>query len=167
MAKEGAWINAKTGQYWWVQEHCSFAKSQAGADAMGLPTHVREAIAPLPCDFNGEGRAGVVILVMKAGFIRFRGHGIVLTCEFWGDTYTNLWASFEFLQKMCGPFSHCTINNIKTNESISLRFDELSQRMKEDAEGVMRIAKAMVASVQHPVARLHQLADNPDLSPSR
>ena len=82
----------------------------------------------------------------------------VLTCEFWGDTYRNLWASYEFLKKMAGPFSHCTINNIKTNESISLRFDELEKRMNEDAEGVLRIAKKAVNHHADLITR-HQAAE--------
>lgn len=142
--KEGAWIRAKTGEFWWVDEHCMFAKSQQGADAMGLPQRVRQEIEQYSCDFKGSSRESVLIAVMKAGYIRFRGHGAQLTCEFWGPTQDNLWASYEFLSQMAGPFSYCVINNLRTKEQIALTFQELEKRMKEDHESVLRIAKTLV-----------------------
>lgn len=150
--REGAWINARTGKYWWVDEHCRFVKRPQDADQMELPTYIREKIAPLTCG-NGTGpeREAILLAVMKAGYIRFRGHGAQLTCEFYGDTYTNLWASFNFLQQMAGPMSHCVINNLKTNEQISLSFQELEQRMKEDEQSVLRIAKQILAKGALPI----------------
>ena len=144
--QEGAWINARTGEYWWVDEHCRFVKRPADADKMGLPNYVRQEIADKTCTSGfGPEREAIVIAVMKAGYIRFRGHGQQLTCEFWGDKSRNLWACFEFLQKMAGPFSHCVINNLKSNEQIALSFQELETRMKEDEDSVLRIAKKLVA----------------------
>lgn len=143
--KEGTWINARTGEYWWVDEHSRFAMRPADQDVMGLPNYVREQIAGMNPSGSGPDREAILLTVMKAGYIRFRGHGPQLTCEFWGDTYRNLWASFEFLQKMAGPYSHCIINNLKTKEQISLPFQELEQRMKEDEASVLRIAKKIIA----------------------
>ena len=144
MSKEGAWIKTRTGEFWWVDEHCMFAKRPEGATQMGLSPRVQEQIAPLTCDFNGPDREAVLIAVMKAGYIRFRGHGQQSTCEFWGPTQESLWACYEFLAKVCGPFSYCVINNLKTKEQIALTFQELEKRMKEDHESVLRIAKALV-----------------------
>jgi hypothetical protein len=142
--KEGTWIEARTGKFWWVDEHCRFAMRPADQDQMGLPTYVREQLVGLNPMGSGPDREKILIIVMKAGYIRFRGHGQQLTCEFFGDTYRNLWACFEFLQKMAGPMSHCVINNLKTNEQIALSFQELEQRMKEDESSVMRIAKVIL-----------------------
>lgn len=55
MSKEGFWIHGRTGDKWAVPEHAAFAKSPAGANAMGLPERVREEIAPLSLDYRGGG----------------------------------------------------------------------------------------------------------------
>ena len=112
---------------------------------MELPNYVREAIAQLSCG-NGTGpeREAILLATMKAGYIRFRGHGQSLTCEFWGDKDKNLWACYSFLQNMAGPFSHCVLNNLKSGEQIALSFQEFETRMKEDADSVLRIAKKIL-----------------------
>jgi hypothetical protein len=140
--KDGAWINSKSGQYWWVDEHCMFASRPADADKMGLPQHVREQLAKLNTGQGfGPDREAAIIAICKAGYIRFRGHGAQLTCEFWGDTYPNLWACYMFLKEQAGAFSHCVLNNLKTNEQIGLQFQDFEKRMQEDEASVMRIAK--------------------------
>lgn len=150
--REGAWIDARTGKYWWVDEHCKFVKRPADADKMGLPDYVRQKIEPLSCQGGyGPEREAILIDVMKAGFIRFRGHGVQLTCEFWGDTYKNLWACYQFLQQMAGEMSYCVINNLKTNEQVALPFKELTERMKEDEQSVLRIAKKILERSGRPV----------------
>jgi len=142
--KEGAWINARTGQYWWCSEHADFAKSEAGADAMGLPSSVRARIAPMVSDGNGPGRAEICITVMKAGYVRFRGHGTQFTCEFWGNVETNLMASFEFLQKMCGDFTYCIITNLENGDSSAMRFADLRAQITSEPNKILRIATSLL-----------------------
>ena len=144
--KEGYWINPKTGQKWEVQEHCIFAKSPAGAAAMGLPPRVQEEIKGLSCDYTdgSKEREGVVIAVMKAGFMRMRGHGMQYSFEFWGNTRDNLWAVLAFCQQMAGPYTHIVINNLKSNEQFAANFQDFEARMKRDEEEVLRIATQLV-----------------------
>lgn len=154
--KEGFWIQTATGKNWQVDEHATFAKSPAGAEAMGLPEKVRKEIEPLTLDFNGPDRAAICIAVMKAGYIRARGHGVPISFEFWGHTQESLWAILAFAQNWAGPFSWIIINNLRTNEQYESNFEQFQQRMKNDTDEVLRIAKQLV---KNPA----QTDEHPDL----
>jgi hypothetical protein len=144
--KEGAWINTRSGKFWWVQEHCMFAKDPKSQDEMGLPPKVREEIAPFTCDFNGPDRENVLLHVMRAGYIRFRGHGSQYTFEFWGPSVDNLWACYMFAKEYAGPFTYIVINNLKSKETVSMTFQEFEKRMQEDERSVLRVAKKLLAT---------------------
>jgi len=143
---EGYWIQKNSGKYWRVPEHCVFVKSPAGADAMGLPDSVREKIQAYTCDFSGPGREQILIDVMKAGYIRMRGHGAQYSFEFYGDTVATLWVILEFCQQMAGPFTWITINNLKSNEQFASNFQDFEARMKHDESEVLRVATVLVSN---------------------
>lgn len=148
--KEGFWIQRSTGRYWEVYEHCRFAKSPEGAAAMGLPEEVQKAIEPMGCDYldgtdpKQTERAQVVIEVMKAGYIRMRGHGSQFTFEFWGDTFSSLQAIQQFCDQMAGPFTWIVINNLKSNEQYASSFQDFDKSMNEDERSVLRIATELL-----------------------
>ena len=142
--KEGYWIQPATGKTWEVAEHCSFAKSEAGANAMGLPDKVRQEIASKTCDFNGPDREAVVIAVMKAGYMRMRGHGSQYSFEFWGNTVDNLWAVLAFCERNAGPFTWLVVNNLKTNEQFASQYKDFEERMKRDTDEVLRTAAQLL-----------------------
>ena len=142
--KEGYWINARTGEKWRVQEHATFAKSQQGADAMGLPQRVRDEIEPLKLDYNGPDREKIVVAVCKAGFVRMRGHGSAWAFEFWGDAGHALWSIQQFTAVWGGPFTGMLVNNLKTNEQWRGSFQEFDKIIKDDGpDGLIRVAKAL------------------------
>lgn len=149
--KEGFWIDCRSGKRWQAYEHCRFAKSPEGAAAMGLPEAVQQAIAPISCDYlRTDGNPGqtdreqVVIEVMKAGYIRMRGHGAQFSFEFWGNTRGSLWAILQFCQDMAGPYTWVVINNLKSNEQYASSFQDFEQRMKQDEDEVLRIASTLL-----------------------
>lgn len=143
--KEGFWISQRTGQSWPVSDHAEDVKRPEFADAMGLPEEVREQIAPLNGNYGtSSDREKILIAVMKAGYIRFRGHGAQYTFEFWGDTNRNLWACYQFAADYAGPFTYIVINNLKTKEQFAANFQEFQQRMKEDEQSVLRIARKLL-----------------------
>ena len=43
--REGAWINAKTGQWSFIDEHADWAKRPGNLASIGLPDAVRNAIS--------------------------------------------------------------------------------------------------------------------------
>ena len=149
--KEGYWIRRADGKFWQVMEHCMFAKSPQGATAMDLPAELREKIAPLTCNYtNGAtDREQVVVSVMKAGFIRMRGHGNQYSFEFWGNTRDSLWAVLEFCKRMAGPSTWIVINNLKSNEQFASNFSDFERRMSEDEREVLRIATQLIKNTAH------------------
>lgn len=143
--KEGYWISARTGQSWPVTDHGEDVKRPEFADAMGLPEATRAAIAPLNGNYGTSlDREKILIEVMKAGYIRFRGHGAQYTFEFWGDTNKNLWACYQFAKEWAGPFTYIVINNLKTNEQFASNFQEFEERMQADEQSVLRIATQLL-----------------------
>lgn len=141
--KEGAWINAKTGQFAWIDEHARFIQREDEAKALGVPARVYDKIREMKWDFNGDGRESILATVMDAGFIRMRGHGSSWTFEFTMDSEKALWACLEFLVKFAGPFTSCLFNNLRTGESISETYSEFAANMEQDPRMVLRVAKVM------------------------
>ena len=142
---EGYWLNPRTGKHWSVTEHCIFVKDPKNAQAMGLPQQVIDEIAPQTCDFNGAGREAIVVAVLKAGYIRIRRHGAQTTCEFWGNTKANMWASYQFVEDWIGgDFNYVVINNLKTKEQWAGTLAELRTQIKEDDDSILRTAKALI-----------------------
>lgn len=156
--KEGAWINAKTGQFAWVDEHSRFIQRKDDALAIGLPERVYEIIRDMKWDFNGEGREQILATAMKFGFIRMRGHGAYWTFEFTIKSEDALWACLEFLMNFAGPQTQCRFNNLRTGESIELPFDKFKSEMTEDPQKVIRQAK-VITDAEYPskMAFLKQL----------
>lgn len=148
---EGYWLNPKTGQHWEVHEHCMHVKDPRNAQAMGLSPQLLETIAPLTCDFNGAGREAIVVAVLKAGFIRVRRHGAQTTCEFWGNTKENMWASYMFVENYIGgDYNYVVINNLKTKEQWAGNLGELRKQIKEDDDNILRMAKALIWQPKNP-----------------
>jgi Protein of unknown function (DUF3293) len=140
--KEGAWINSKTGKFEWVDEHALFMQKGQGK-ALGLPDSVYEKIKDMHWDFNGVGREEILATVMKAGFIRMRGHGNYWTFEFTISSGDALWSCLEFLMSYAGPFTLCRFNNLRTGETIEMPYSEFAKEMEESPERVLRVAKVM------------------------
>jgi hypothetical protein len=141
--KEGAWINVKTGKFEWVDEHASWVKRELNAEAIGLPKRTYQKIMDMDWDFDGPGRAEILYEVMKAGFIRMRGHGAYWTFEFTCDSYHALWCCLDFLMNYAGPYTNCRFSNLRTRESIELSFVEFQKTMAKEPELILRQAKIL------------------------
>jgi hypothetical protein len=143
--KEGYWIKTRTGDKWQVSEHATFAKSQEGADAMGLSPRIRALIEPWSLDYNGPDRERIITEVCKGGFIRMRGHGTSWTFEFWNDRRNSLEACQQFAQEWAGPYTGLQIHDLKSNEQWSGSAQEFYRLMSSDdgPEAVLRVAKSL------------------------
>lgn len=151
MAKEGYWLQPRTGKHWQVQEHCMHVKNPQNAAEMGIPQSVLQEIAPLNCDFDGAGREAIVVTIMKAGYIRVRCHGAQTTYEFWGDTKNNMWACYQFAEQWIGgDFNYIVMNNLKTKEQWAGALKELRTQIKEDDDNILRIAKKLIWEPKTP-----------------
>ncbi|MGA2608310.1 MAG: hypothetical protein ABSH01_12745 [Terriglobia bacterium] len=138
--REGAWINAKTGQWSFIDEHADWAKRPGNLASIGLPDAVREAISDIPNDYDGENRKKILLAVMASGGIRLRGHGDWVAIEFTVGTASALLACRDVLRKIAGEFTLCRFNNLGTCESLELFYRDYEQHIERDIEWILRLA---------------------------
>jgi len=110
--KEGAWLNARTGAYRWIDEHTRWLQRGENAKTIGLPDSVIQRIKAIPWDFNGEGRRSILLLAMNGGLIRFRGHGSYVTFEGCLSIQEMAGAAQEFMGLYLGPQMDVRINDL-------------------------------------------------------
>jgi hypothetical protein len=125
--REGAWINAHTGTWCWISEHASWIQRPENARALGMADEVHARLAAIPWDFNGPGREAILRLVMDAGFIRARGHGAEVTCEFTLPTERVIQAVTPFMEAHFGPMTGCRFNNLCTGQAVGFLFGDMPQ----------------------------------------
>jgi hypothetical protein len=70
---------------------------------------------------------------MGAGFIRVRGHGSWIAIEFTALTEEASRACQDFLGQVCGPYSVLRFDNVGTNESLELTYQEFENRMGQNS----------------------------------
>jgi hypothetical protein len=150
--KEGAWINVNTGRSEWIDEHASWMKRELNAEAIGLPKKTYQKIMAMDWDFDGPGRAEILFEVMKAGFIRMRGHGSYWTFEFTCDSYKALWCCLDFLMNYAGPHTNCRFSNLRTRETIEMPFSEFQKTMTKEPELILRHA-SILTEEEYPERR--------------
>jgi hypothetical protein len=130
--KEGFWINISTGRYEQITEHCDWLKVHENAEKIGLPESVFRQIKDLPNDYGGPKRERILRTVMDAGagFVRVRGHGDWIAIEFTAPTLNAMVACSSLLHEVCGPLTVLKFNNLGTNESLEMTFEDFEQSMK-------------------------------------
>jgi Integrase core domain len=133
LMREGAWINIKTGKFEWITEHCDWIKVHGNAQKIGLPEEVFERIKDMPNDHSGPKRERILHTVMGAAFIRVRGHGSWIAIKFTAVTEDASRACRDFLGQVCGPYSVLRFNNVGTNESLELTYQEFENRMGQNS----------------------------------
>src|SRR5208282_2757149 len=119
---EGAWINANTGQWAFIDEHANWAKRPGNLVGIGLPSSVWDEIHITPNDYGGENRKRILLTVMAAGGIRMRGHGNVVVFEFTIGTKQALDACKDILSTIGGDFLLCRFNNLTSGECLELLY---------------------------------------------
>jgi hypothetical protein len=138
--REGAWINAKTGQWSFIDEHGDWAKRPRNLASIGLPDSVREAIRDISNDYHGPNRKRILLTVMADGGIRLRGHGNWVAIEFTVDTASALLACRDMLRKIAGEFTLCRFSNLGTCESLELFYRDYEQHVEQDIGWILRRA---------------------------
>lgn len=116
--KQGAWINAHTFEFFWVQEHADWIKIKENAMKLGVPEATWEKIKNIPNDYGGNRREAILLMVMQSGpFIRMRGQGILY--------------AFEFM---------CSSSVALCRETIDMPYHEFKEYMNEDESKILRLA---------------------------
>ena len=135
---QGAWINAYTGQWAWIDEHANWAQRPGNLVSIGLPDSVREAIADIPNDYAGENRKRILLTVMAAGGVRMRGHGDVLVFEFTVDWAVGLVACRDVPRHLAGDFTRCRFNNLSTSESVEVWYRDYLQHIEGEVDWILQ-----------------------------
>jgi len=146
--QEGAWINAQTGEWRFIDEHSDWAKRPGNLESIGLPDSVRLAIQGIFND-HGENRKKILLTVMAAGGIRLRGHGDWVAIEFTVDTTTALPACRGVLRRIAGEFTKCVFNNIATGESLQVFYRDFIQHIENDIQWILKRAAPWGSAIEN------------------
>jgi hypothetical protein len=137
--REGAWINAQSGEWSFIDEHSDWAKRPNNLMSIGLPDTAREAVQNIENDF-GENRKRILLTVMAAGGVRLRGHGDWLTVEFTIDTASALLACQEVLRRLAGEYTLLRFNNLSKGESLEVYYGDYVQHVEKDLGWILKRA---------------------------
>lgn len=129
--KEGAWINAATGDYRWLDEHARWLQRPGNAAIMGIPAEVIEELGQIPWDFNGSGRKAILMLAMDHGLIRARGQGASITFEFTIPWEQAIRGSLTFMENL-GPAMTCRFNCLSNGQSVEFLLGHVRERLEQD-----------------------------------
>lgn len=140
---EGAWINARTGDWRFIDEHADWAKCPGNLASIGLPDAVREGIKDILNDYDGENRKKILLAVMAVGGIRLRGHGGSVSIEFTVDTSQALLACRDVLRNIAGDFTMCVFNNLGASETLLLYYGEYERHIEQDIGWILQHAEPL------------------------
>ena len=137
---EGYWLNSKTGKYFEIHEHAQWLLDLKNFKKIGLPAELFQKIKSK--DFDKD-RLEILFAAMNAGLIRIRSHGNYIAFEFTIKSKDAIESIHEFLlaEELAGPYSDLTINNLRTGETIMLKYNEFLEMMEEDIRKILRRAK--------------------------
>ncbi len=136
--REGAWIRARDGQFWWLDEHADWMKRADNARKAGLSEVVYESIDAIPNDYSGPRREKILRAVMADGYIRMRGRGDVLVFEFAAQWRPALLACRGILEAIGGEFLVCRFHNLLAKEWLEVVYRDYAQAIAADLEELLR-----------------------------
>lgn len=151
--KEGAWLNAATNMYFWIDEHSLWIQDPKNAKMLGVSEQTWTKVKNIQTDFSGRGREEILLRVMHSGpFIRARGHGRTITFEFMCATSDALEAIGRFCQDNAGGENTLLLNNLRTKETTEMTVHDFGKALREDKRAVLRAAKQMPSGSLSPFA---------------
>ena len=127
--REGAWIEAETGRWHWIDEHANWIRRPENARKAGLPEEVVRRLAAMPRrELSGPERNAILIEAMHHGLIRFRGHGVPGEVTF--ETTLPLSVAIpqvsRFMAEHLGPLNLVRFNQLPDGPCIAIHYRELA-----------------------------------------
>src|ERR1035438_889571 len=124
--KEGAWIEAGTGRWHWIDEHTDWIRRPENARETGLPEEVVQRLAAMPRrEPNGAERKAILLEAMHQGLIRFRGHGADVTFESTLPLAIAIPAVSRFMAEHFGPLTMARFNQLPGGPGIAIHYQDL------------------------------------------
>ena len=104
--KEGAWIEAQTGNWHWIDDHADWIRRPECARRAGLPEEVVLRLAAMPRRYrSGAERNAILLEAMSYGLVRFRAHGTEVTFESTMPLEVVIPAVSRFMAEQFGPMT--------------------------------------------------------------
>ena len=129
--KEGAWIEAGSGRWHWIDDHADWIRRPECARGAGLPEEAVLRIAAMPRrGLNGSDRRAVLIEAMRHGLIRFRGHGTEVTFESTLPLAMAMSAVAGFMAEQFGPLTLVRFNRLPEGLCIGFLYQDLSTALE-------------------------------------
>jgi hypothetical protein len=124
--KEGAWIEATTGRWHWIDDHADWIRRPECARSAGLPEDVVLRLAAMPrraaC---GPERTVIILEAMRHGLIRSRGHGAEVTFESTLPLEVVIPAVARFMSEHFGPLTWIRFNQLPDGPCIGAIYQDL------------------------------------------
>jgi hypothetical protein len=130
--KEGAWINAATGDYHWLDEHAQWLQRPGNAASLGVPDDMIGELGQIPWDFNGSGRKAILMMAMDQGLIRARGDGASVTFEFTIPWEQAVKGARRFMAENFGPSMTCRFNSLSTGQTVDFFYGKFQDRLDQE-----------------------------------
>ena len=126
--KEGAWIEAGSGRWHWIDDHADWIRRPECARGAGLPEEAVLRIAAMPRrGLNGSDRRAVLIEAMRHGLIRFRGHGTEVTFESTLPLEVVIPAVAHFMAEQFGPLTWIRFNQLPDGPFAGVTYQDLER----------------------------------------
>lgn len=129
--KTGAWIEAGTGRWHWVEDHADWIRCPECACSAGLPEDAVLRLAAMPrraaC---GSERTAIILEAMMYGLIRFRGHGAEVTFESTLPMDSVIPAVAGFMAEHFGPLTWVRFNRLPDGPCIGVTYQDLGRALE-------------------------------------
>ena len=124
--KEGAWIEAGTGRWHWIDEHANWIRKPGNATKVGLSEEVALRLASMPRkQMSGAERDAILLEAMRHGLIRFRGHGSTVTFEMTIPLETAILAVSGFMREHFGALTTVRFNQLDDGLCLECLYQDL------------------------------------------
>ena len=129
--KEGAWIEAETDRWHFIDDHADWVRRPVNARNVGLPEEAVTRIAAMPRQHrSGPERTAIILEAMRHGLIRFRGHGAEVTFESTVPLEVVVQAVSRFMSEHFGPLIWVRFNQLPDGPCIGITYQELEHALE-------------------------------------
>ena len=129
--KTGAWIEAETGNWHWIDDHADWIRRPANARRAGLPEEVVLRLAAMPRRYrSGAERNAILLEAMSYGLVRFRAHGTEVTFESTLPLEVVIPAVARFMTEQFGPLTWVRFNQLPDGPCIGATYQDLGRALE-------------------------------------
>jgi hypothetical protein len=141
--KEGAWLEASTGSWHWIDDHADWIRRPVNARSVGLPEEAVTRIAAMPRQAAcGPERTAIILEAMTHGLIRYRGHGAQVTFESTLPLDTVIPALARFMAEHLGPLTWVCFNQLPDGPCVGVTYQDLVRALEEDVSSANRFLES-------------------------